>query len=87
MHMNSVCERFLGSVRRDCLDYIVVLGERHFEHVLKESCFSYLNVARPHQGIGQRLPTELAFTASAGSAIVVGVPVLGGLHHDYRVAA
>ncbi|HEY5375689.1 MAG TPA: hypothetical protein VIK01_18550 [Polyangiaceae bacterium] len=44
--------------------------------MLKECCFSYFNVARPHQGIGQRLPTEPAFTASAGPAIVVGVPVV-----------
>ncbi|HEY5377400.1 MAG TPA: hypothetical protein VIK01_27155, partial [Polyangiaceae bacterium] len=41
--MNSVCERFLGSVRRDCLDHIVILGERHIEHVLKEYCFNYFN--------------------------------------------
>jgi putative transposase len=85
--MNSVCERFLGSVRRDCLDHIVILGERHLEHVLKEYCFNYFNIARPHQGIGQRVPTEPAFTASADPAIVVGVPVLGGLHHDYCAAA
>jgi putative transposase len=85
--MNSVCERLLGSVRRDCLEHIVILGERHIEHVLKEYCFNYFNVARPHQGIGQRLPTEPAFTTSADPAIVVGVPVLGGLHHDYRAAA
>ncbi len=85
--MNSVCERFLGSVRRECLDHIVILGERHLEHVLKEYCFNYFNIARPHQGIGQRLPAEPAFAASADPAIVVGVPVLGGLHHHYRAAA
>jgi putative transposase len=56
--MNSVCERFLGSVRRDCLDHIVILGERHLKHLLKEYCFNYFNMARPHQGIRQRLPTE-----------------------------
>jgi putative transposase len=85
--MNSVCERFLGCVRRDCLDHIVILRERHIEHVLNEYCFNYFNVARPHQGIGQRLPTEPAFTASADPVIVVGVLVLGGLHHNYRAAA
>ena len=84
--MNSVCERFLGSVRRECLDHIVILGERHLEHVLKEYC-AFFNVARPHQGLGQRVPTEPAIKASADPAIVVGVPVLGGLHHDYRAAA
>ena len=85
--MNSVCERFLGSVRRECLDHVIILSVRHLEHVLKEYCINYFNIARPHQGIGQRLPTEPAFTASADPAIVVGVPVLGGLHHDYGAAA
>ena len=60
---------------------------RHLKHLLKEYCFNYFNIARPHQGIRQRLPTEPAFSASADPAIVVGVPVLGGLHHDYRAAA
>ena len=85
--MNSVCERFLGSVRRDCLDHIVILGERHIEHVLKEYCFDYFNVARPHQGIGQRVPIEPAFKGRTDPAGVIAIPVLGGLHHDYRAAA
>jgi hypothetical protein len=66
--MNSVRERFLGSVRRNCLDRNVILGGRHIEHALKEYCFDYFNVARPHEGIGPRLPTEPAFTASAEPA-------------------
>ena len=85
--MNSVCERFLGSVRRDCLDHIVILGERHIEHVLKEYCFNYFNVARPHQGIGQRLPTPRALKGRTDPAGIIAIPVLGGLHHDYRAAA
>jgi putative transposase len=84
--MNSFCERFLGSVRRECLDHVVVLGERHLERVLREYCFSYFNRARPHQGIGQLIPLGSATSASGGGD-VVGVPVLGGLHHDYRRAA
>ncbi len=54
--MNSVCERFLGSVRRECLDHLVILPERHLHHVLAEYALSYFNAARPHQGIGQRIP-------------------------------
>jgi putative transposase len=84
--MNSFCERFLGSVRRECLDPVVVLGERHLERVLREYCFSYFNRARPHQGIGQLVPFGSAHSASCGGD-VVAVPVLGGLHHDYRRAA
>ena len=54
--MNSVCERFLGSVRRERLDHIIVLGERHLSQVLNEYCVRYFNTARPHQGIEQRVP-------------------------------
>ena len=85
--MNSVCERFLGSVRRECLDHVIVLGERHLIQVLKEYCFRYFNIARPHQGIRQRVPVERVLKRRADPASVVGVPVLGGLHHDYRTAA
>ena len=53
---NAVCERFLGSVRRECLDHVLVLGERHLRRVLVEYV-RYFNHARPHQGLGQRMPT------------------------------
>jgi transposase InsO family protein len=84
--MNAFCERFLGSARRECIDHIVVLGERHLERVLREYCFGYFNQARPHQGVGQLVPVGSA-TSAAGSGEVVGVPVLNGLHHDYWRAA
>ncbi|HEY5375688.1 MAG TPA: integrase core domain-containing protein [Polyangiaceae bacterium] len=85
--MNSVCERFLGSVRRECLDHIVVLGERHLSRVLKEYCFRYFNTARPHQGLEQRVPTPRVLRRRTDPAGVIAIPVLGGLHHDYRAAA
>jgi putative transposase len=84
--MNSFCERFLGSVRRECLDHVVVLGERHLERVLGEYSLSYFNRARPYQGIGQLVPFGSA-TSARGGGEVVGVPVLSGLHHDYRRTA
>ena len=56
------------------------------EHVLREYSFVYFNRARPHQGIGQLVPIGAATSASAG-AEVLAVPVLNGLHHDYRRAA
>ena len=85
--VNSVCERFLRSVRRGCLDHLVILGERHIEHALKAYYFNYFNVARPHQGIGQRVPTPRARKRRTDPAGVIAIPVLGGLHHDYRAAA
>jgi transposase InsO family protein len=85
--MNAVCERFLGSVRRECLDHIVILSEEHLRHVLGEYALSYFNTARPHQGIGQQTPVpgERAPARLAGS--ITAIPVLGGLHHEYRSAA
>jgi transposase InsO family protein len=90
---NAFCERFLGSVRRECLDHILILSERHLHQVIKEY-LQYFNTARPHQGIEQRTPEEAhspvreisSVTSRAGPKIV-GCPVLGGLHHDYRKAA
>jgi hypothetical protein len=62
--MNSVCERFLGSVRRESLDHLVIVSERHLHHVLAEYALSYFNAARPHQGIGQRMSAD--FDAERG---------------------
>jgi hypothetical protein len=85
--MNSVCERFLGSGRRVCLDHVVVLGERHLSQVLKEYCFRYFNTARPHRELEQRVPTPRVLRRRTDPAGVIAIPVLGGLHHDYRAAA
>ncbi len=85
---NAVCERFLGSVRRECLDHVLVLDEAHLRRVLREYA-AYFNAARPHQGLRQRVPdTAAAGTIRpAGRGPVRAVPVLGGLHHTYRRAA
>jgi transposase InsO family protein len=52
---NAVCERFVGSLRRECLDYLLVLGDRQLGRVLKEYS-EYFNQARPHQGRAQQTP-------------------------------
>ena len=92
---NAFCERFLGSVRRECLDHILMLGERHLHSVIKEYV-QYYNCARPHQGISQTIPHGAAPPVSVQEAPpgddrlggkVISVPVLGGLHYDYRRAA
>jgi putative transposase len=82
---NAFCERFLGSVRRECLDHVLVLGERHLLEILLEYV-RYFDQARTHQGIGQLVPAGSS-TAAAGSGAVTASPVLNGLHHDYRRAA
>jgi transposase InsO family protein len=82
---NAFCERFLGSVRRECLDHVLILGERHLLETLTEYA-RYFDRARTHQGIGQLVPAGFS-TAAAGRAAIIAQPVLGGLHHDYRRAA
>jgi len=85
---NATCERFLGSVRRECLDHILVLGEAHLRRVLREYV-AYFNTAWPHQGLQQRPPagSEGAPPRPPTGVQVQVVPVLGGLHHTYQRAA
>lgn len=52
---NAICERFVGSLRRECLDHMLVTGERQLIRILK-GYVSYFNPARPHQGIAQQIP-------------------------------
>jgi transposase InsO family protein len=84
---NALCERFLGSLRREGLDHLIILNERQLWRVLG-ACVKYFNGARPHQGIGQQLPGGgAALIPAQGSGHIYAVLVLGGLHHDYRRAA
>jgi transposase InsO family protein len=83
---NATCERFLGSVRRECLDHLLVLGERHLRRTLREYA-AYFNRARPYQGPGQALPEALPAEAGGRAGPVRAEPVLGGLQHTYECAA
>ncbi len=85
---NALCERFLGSVRRECLDHLVVLGEAHLRRVLREYV-AYFNTARPHQGLQQLVPEPPGVHALRSGVVgpVRALPVLGGLHHTYQRAA
>ncbi|RLC71456.1 MAG: hypothetical protein DRI81_17700, partial [Chloroflexi bacterium] len=80
---NAICERFLGSLRRECLDHFLILSERHLHRVVKEY-MQYFNHARPHQGIEQRIPCQPERPeAPPASGKVTSRPVLRGLHHNY----
>jgi putative transposase len=74
---NAICERFLGSVRRECLDHLLILSEKQLHRVLR-SYVAYFNQARPHQGIQQQIPELLVQSASRHSQRdkVIAVPVL-----------
>ena len=89
--MNATCERLVGTLRRELLDRMLILGERHLRAVLTEYQAHY-NTARPHQGIAQRVPDD---EPDAPRATVTDVerrqirrkPVLGGLINEYTHAA
>ena len=83
---NAVCERFLGSVRRECLDHVLILSEDHLRRVIIEYVL-YFNGSRPHQGIGQKVPRPMKVPGEDANGEVVEFSILGGLHHEYRRAA
>ena len=89
--MNAICERLVGTLRRELLDRVLILGERHLRAVLTDYQAHY-NTARPHQGIAQRVPDD---EPDAARATVTDIdrqqirrkPVLGGLINEYTHAA
>jgi transposase InsO family protein len=85
---NAICERFLRSVRQECLDNLLILHERQLQRVLN-GYVAYFNQVRPHQGIGQQIPepSRSALSSHHAGEKVIALPVMGGLHHDYRWAA
>jgi len=76
---NGYCERLIGSIRGECLDHMVVFGERHLRHLLN-SYQRYYNEVRTHLSLQKDAPISRA-VQSAGR--VIPVPLLGGLHHQY----
>ncbi len=87
-NLNAICERFIGSLHRECLDHLLILNERQVVKLVKAYGL-YCNRARPHQGIGPRRldPVESPSIMPPGSSRVMAQSVLGGLHHNYRRAA
>jgi putative transposase len=85
---NAICERFLGSVRRECLDHMLLFSQAHLRRVLK-AYVEYVNQMRPHQAIDQQIPEGMSHGARPpfATGFVHSDPILGGLHHDYRYAA
>ena len=85
---NAFAERWVRTVRRECLDWTLVLGRRHLERVLREYVAHY-NERRPHRGLDCRPPDPPPDSAAATSAqrAVRRRDVLGGLIHEYQLAA
>ncbi len=78
---NAFAERWIRSVCEECLDKLLILGERHLARVLT-TYVAYYNQARPHQGIDQRCPVPLA-QSPARDGPIERRDLLGGVLHDY----
>jgi len=88
---NAICERLVGTLRRELLDRVLILGEAHLRAVLTDYQAHY-NTARPHQGIAQHLPDDEsdahpATVTDIGTRQIRRKPVLGGLINEYVRAA
>lgn len=84
-NMNAYAERFIGSVRRECLDWFIILSYNQLERILSEY-IDYYNTMRPHQGIMQDIPK--GYTPQKEGGRIIKKPVLSGLwHHYHREAA
>ena len=93
---NSICERVIGTIRRECLDWMIPLSEAHLRSILK-SWVEHYNRGRPHSMLGPGVPDPprgaavVAESKSrhrlAAGALVIEKSVLGGLHHEYSIAA
>ena len=76
---NGYAELLIGSIRRECLDHVIVFGEPHLRHVLR-SDEQYYNGARTHLSLAKDSPVTRS-VQTAGN--ILPLPILGGLHHHY----
>jgi hypothetical protein len=76
---NPYVERLIGTLRRDCLDHVLIFGERHLRRVLTLYS-SYYNETRTHLGLGKDAPLRRAVQRSG---TIATTPILSGLHHSY----
>jgi transposase InsO family protein len=87
---NAFCERLIGTIRRECLDWAIPFGQTHLQRILRE-WVTHFNRGRPHMALGPGIPEPLQAKVPARSHWhklpsgfrVVSKPVLGGLHHEY----
>jgi hypothetical protein len=77
---NSFIERLIGSIRRECLDHVIVLGEAHLRRILKNYA-NYYNGVRTHRSLNKDAPVSRPVQRSG---VISSHALLGGLHHRYR---
>jgi putative transposase len=93
---NAICERMIGMIRRECLDWMIPLSEAHLRSILREWVAHY-NGGRPHRALGPGVPGPPAGSARTSKAqprcrwtpgaFMRAKSVLGGLRHEYSVSA
>jgi hypothetical protein len=92
---NAICERVIGTIRRECLDWLIPLSESHLRSLLK-SWVRHYNTGRPHMALGPGVPDppyadldqrhhNLRHRRGESYAVHAN-PILGGLHHEYFLA-
>ena len=81
LERDRYCERVIGTIRRECLDHVIVFGEQHLRRVLKEY-LAYYHESRTHLGLDKDVPASRPIQ-SPDVGPVASKPVLGGLHHRY----
>jgi transposase InsO family protein len=87
---NAFCERLIGTIRRECVDWVIPFNEDHLRTILREWVAHY-NRGRPHASLGPGIPEGSAVAPELRRHRIpdghgaVAKPVLGGLHHEYRL--
>jgi hypothetical protein len=88
---NGYCERLVGTIRRECLDFMIPLNERHLRRIVRE-WVSHYNRGRPHSSLGPGIPDSRSAPPPRAhrhcfeeAERVTSTPVLGGLHHEYAL--
>jgi len=90
---NAFCERLVGTLRRECLDFLIPLSENHLRRALIEFK-NFYNRGRPHAALRPGVPEPSQHVPApptehrhrfADDARILSIPILGGLHHDYRL--
>lgn len=82
---NPYAGRLIGTIRRECLDHVIVLNERHLRRILR-SYFEYYLRSRTHLSLNRNAPIGREIEPPSRGR-VLSIPQVGGLHHRYRRAA
>ena len=88
----AFCERLIGTIRRECLDWLIPFNERHVDRIMR-AWVAHYNRGRPHASLGPGIPDPPAMGISVPSHRhhlpsghrVTSTAILGGLHHEYRL--